>query len=119
MAVARVTKDEKKYLVIYTNGSRQRVTIPVGSKVTYAKAVPAGADSNDRFTQGGQGEYCIRIYEGGEGIQLAVIPGVKSFRSLEDIKIDNLDIQGDGSGVWVEDTGTDLSREALKALEAK
>lgn len=117
MAVARVTKEEKNYLIIYRDGSRERVTIPAGSRVTYGKIVPAGT-SNSPYTQGGEGAYAIRVYEGGEGIQLGIFPDVKSFRDLGSLKVEKLRHNDQGEPGWMPDDGSDITDDVAKALGA-
>jgi|SRR6476619_3137926 len=110
MPAARVTKEVKRYLLCFTDGERRIVTIPEGSKITFG----AMQIAKDRFGEHQTGGTCLRIYEGGEGIQLAVFPGIQSFRDLS-LRVEEL-VFPEGKPAWRELDPMDVSKDALKAL---
>lgn len=116
MPAARVTKEEKRYLLCYDDGERQLVTIPEGCKVTFGAMQMAGGE---RFGRQGEGGTCLRVYEGGEGVQLAIFRNVHSFRDLTSLKVEDLAHETNGTGFWKEADPTDVSKEALKSLAGK
>lgn len=106
MAVARVTKEEIRLMVEKMDGSILVVTVPEGCKVTFGAFQPGGVDKYGQSQSKGNG--ALRIYEGGEGVQLACIPDVKRYQALDKLKVERYN--GDGLEVETEETWASQSK---------
>jgi hypothetical protein len=87
MAVARVTKESIRLMVEKVDGTVLVVTVPEGCKVTFGAFQIAQPMGREYGGPKASGNAAIRIYEGGEGIQLACITDVKRYQEMDKLKI--------------------------------
>lgn len=111
-------------LLIYTSNGEEKVTLPVGARVTFGPTIPfekkGGYDAPSK-------DYSLRVYENALNNSLvAVFAGVRSFRDIA-IQHSKLVVREAGKSMWKSDeSGYKVEEsverekhwiEPLKALE--
>jgi len=87
-------------LLIYTSNGEEKVTLPVGARVTFGPAVPF--EKKDGYGRS-QNEYSLRVYENALNNSLvAVFNGVRSFRDIA-IPHSKLVVREAGKSMWKSD----------------
>jgi hypothetical protein len=77
-------EDSKRtYILNMRDGSKQKITVPAGWRLTFGPLVPGSKDSGTN----GRDALVLRVYEGNKDNQRAVFTGVESWRDTRDLEI--------------------------------
>lgn len=79
------TAEKRTYILNMKDGTKQKISIPSGWKLTFGPLVPG---SNKEGGLNGGGALVLRIYEGNKDNQRAVFTGVESWRDTQDLSIE-------------------------------
>lgn len=104
--------ETRTLLMHMLDGKWKRLTIPVAAKVTFGHFAPGAREGRmgDNRT--------LRVYLNKEQ-QIAVIPGVNWFASLDDVELTDLAITEKGETYWKKQTGEDITEKVINELAAE
>ncbi len=94
MPAARITKEAIRLMVEKVDGTILVVTVPEGCKVTFGAFQIAQPMGREYGGPKPTGNAAIRIYEGGEGVQLACIPDVRRYQAMDKLHVQRFTTEG-------------------------
>lgn len=105
-------EETRTLLMVFQNGNIQRMVIPANAKVTFGHFAPGAAqrERGDSRT--------LRVYLTKEQ-QVAVIPGVMWFYSLDDCELLDRSITKEGDVYWRKVDGEDISQKVIAELSGQ
>lgn len=83
------SQEKRTYILNMRDGTKQKITIPVGWRLTFGPLVPGSKDG----TTNGRDALVLRVYEGTKDNQRAVFTGVESWRDTKDLQIEVEQVQ--------------------------